>query len=49
MRTLNLKMRSKIPNISPIENLISKLGSIAIGCVAKEDDVFETYGKHVAN
>jgi len=42
-------MRSKPPNISPIEKAISKLDSIAKECVAKEDDEFETFGKHVAN
>lgn len=48
MRTMNMKMRSKIPNISPIEKAISKLDSIAKRCVAKEDDKFETFAKHVA-
>lgn len=49
MKTSNLKIRSKLPNISPIEKAISKLDSIAKECVAKEDDEFETFGKHVAN
>lgn len=49
MKTSNLKMRSKLPNISPIEKAISKLDSIAKECVTKEDDEFETFGKHVAN
>jgi len=37
-------MKSKVPNISPIEKAISKLDSIA-----KEDDEYETFGKHVSN
>ena len=49
MKTSNLKIRSKLPNISPIEKAISKLDSIAKECVANEDDEFETFGKHVAN
>ncbi|KAF0703933.1 MADF domain-containing protein, partial [Aphis craccivora] len=49
MNTSNFKMRSKLPNISPIEKAISKLDSIAKECVVKEDDEFETFGKHVAN
>jgi len=49
MKTSNFKMRSKLPNISPIEKAISKLDSIAKECVVKEDDEFETFGKHVAN
>lgn len=52
MRTMNMKMRSKIPNIFPIEKAISKLDSIAKVCVnkgsAKEDGEFETFAKHVA-
>lgn len=49
IKTSNLKIRSKLPNISPIEKAISKLDSIAKECVSKEDDEFETFGKHVAN
>lgn len=49
MNTSNFKMRSKLPNISPIEKTISKLDSTAKECVVKEDDEFETFGKHVAN
>lgn len=49
MNSSNLSMRSKLPNISPIEKAISKLDSIAKECVAKENDEFEFFGKHVTN